>query len=204
MRLELSKVGPSRGMRTVVIEMNAATDMKASLAELLGDGLPIEVKEGMLCGVIPLVFESDCKHDSRKLIGQFLTLLSKEALDFQSKELGLSVNLVKPPFVAIHTVGDQFTGQELFFEMFNYVVATPRKAKVDNAFAIGELTRHAFATYVFYIDNPTDLQDVVENYQMLPKNKTFLIPSSFAPLKDCEKAALEEGYRLDTVLGEIL
>lgn len=218
--LAVQAYGASAGVRACNIdlsndaEMQTSSQVIASIKETLGDDL----YEDMLTGKLHLVFRSsdgDPAEHREDIIVFLSDGLSDASLNFQVKELKLEPNQLRPPFLELHTSGSVFTGQDMFYENFNYVVCDIRELEQpEQPFALVEISKHAFSTFVFHISEENDWDKIVKwfiepKYILEQRARIFLVAASGTQQEMIDRTriaadiALKEGVRVAVHLGII-
>lgn len=216
--LAIQPYGASAGVRACNVDLSndaeaqKPTDVIRSIKEALGDDL----YEDMLTGKLHLVFRSSDGDpaEHREDIVTFLSEgLSDASLNFQVKELKLEPNQLRPPFLELHTAGTVFTGQDMFYENFNYVVCDITKLEQpEQPFALVEISKHAFSTFVFHVSDADDWDRIVKwfiepKYILEQRARIFLVAAQGTQEQMIERTriaadiALREGVRVAVHLG---
>ena len=222
-KLAIQEYGASAGMRAVMLFLSSDAEEKTpvEVMEALRQTLATEMYEDLLQGKLHLVFKGTdvdaATEENRKAIMAFLAEgLSDASLDFQVKTLKLGTHQLRPPFLELHTKGSVFTSQEMFYENFNYVVCdVPSLDDVEQPFALVEISKHAFSTFIFRVTSEDDWSKIKDNfidpqYVTQQRARLFLIPpegtyEAMAEATDvCAKIALEQGVRCGAHLGALL
>lgn len=171
--LAIQPYGASGGVRALNLDLSTSADAYTPAEvirdiKLTLDRLDEKLYEDLLTGKLHLVFRSSDGDpvEQREAILAFLQEgLSDAALDLQVKQLKLEANQLRPPFIELHTQGKHFTGQDMFYENFNYVVCDIRTVeKPEQPFALVEISKHAFSTFVFHIRKQEDWDTIVREF----------------------------------------
>lgn len=202
--LAIQPYGASGGVRAVNIDLSMEAD-SFTPAEIISDikqtldKVDEQLYESMLTGKLHLVFRSSDGDpvEQREAITEFLSEgLSNAALDLQVKQMKLESHQLRPPFIELHTRGDHFTGQDMFYENFNYVVCDIKEIKKpEQPFALVEISKHAFSTFVFHVNTAEDWDVIVKEY-MEPKYiidqraRIFLVPAENTLLEMVKRARI--------------
>ncbi|MCA1806915.1 MAG: hypothetical protein LC687_03500, partial [Actinobacteria bacterium] len=168
--LAIQPYGASAGVRACNIDLSNDAEMQspeqvtAAIKGVLGDDL----YEDALIGKLHLVFRSsdgDPAEHREDIIAFLSGGLSDASLNFQVKELKLEPHQLRPPFLELHTAGTVFTSQDMFYENFNYVVCDIKSLDPPTQpFALVEVSKHAFSTFVFHVSKADDWDRIVENF----------------------------------------
>jgi hypothetical protein len=212
-KLAIQPYGASSGVRACNVDLSSSVEPRSpievltSIKEILG----AELYESMLIGKLHLVFRSTDGDplEHREDILEFLSEgLSDASLTFQVKELKLEANQLRPPFLELHTKGTVFTGPEMFYENFNYVVCDITKLEQpEQPFALVEISKHAFSTFVFHITEESDWDKIVKwfiepKYIIDQRARIFLVAAAGTQqelidrTRIAAKIALKEGVRV--------
>lgn len=218
--LAIQSYGASAGVRACNIDLsNTAEKLTPSVViATIKTALGVDLYEDMLVGKLHLVFRSsdgDPAEHREDIIAFLSEGLSDASLDFQVKELKLEPNQLRPPFLELHTRGTQFTGQDMFYENFNYVVCDITKLEQpEQPFALVEISKHAFSTFVFHISEENDWDKIVKwfiepKYILEQRARIFLVAATGTQSEMIDRTriaadiALKEGVRVAVHLGII-
>jgi hypothetical protein len=233
--LTLQPYGASSGTRSLRLTIGpdtegttpadtAALDHLKAVKESLSEAL----YEELLLGQLHLLVTGQEGFDPadasvRQDILDFVTELSKEALDLQVKTLKRETRQLRPPFIEFHTLGLNYTGNEEFFENFNYVVCMPSLSTSDlgagknkedryHPFALVEISKHKFSTFVFRVKKAEDWAEINQDFLMpqyvaVQKQRIFVVPSQSLGLNNftavARNIALENGVRFGVDLEDL-
>ena len=216
--LAIQPYGASAGVRACNVDLSnnvedvPATQVIADIKEKLGD----ELFEQLLVGKLHLVLRSSDGDpaEHREDIMSFLQEgLSNASLDLQVKQLKLEPNQLRPPFLELHTAGTVFTGQDMFYENFNYVVCDVKiLEQPTQPFALVEISKHAFSTIIFHIKEKNDWEQIEKNfidpkYVVDQRSRIFLVAAEGSSQEMIERTriaaeiALQQGTRVAVHLG---
>jgi hypothetical protein len=230
--LTLQPFGASAGVRGVRLQVgpsNEDTDVfdeaKAKLLlQQVKDYLTPGQYEELLVGQLHLLWEGTPGIDVadtaiRADLLQFVEVFSKESLDYQVKTLKRDSHGLRPPFMELHTLGLNYTGNDEFYENFNYVVVLPAlswtgKPKEERyaPFALVEISKHKFSTFVFRVKSADDWAEInqdflVSKYVDVQKQRIFVVPATAVGqdnyVEAARQIALEQGVRFGVDLGEV-
>ena len=220
--LAIQPYGASAGVRALNLDLSVDSDIELdpaavieTIKETLGDD---DLFENLLTGRLHLIFRSSDGDpvEQREGIVEFLSEgLSNAALDLQVKQMKLEPNQLRPPFIELHTAGTIFTGQDMFYENFNYVVCdTKNIATPAHPFALVEISKHSFSTFIFHITTKNDWDTIVKEfiepqYVVDQRARIFLVPAEdtvqemLSRARICAELATEHGVRVGMPLSII-
>lgn len=216
--LAIQPYGASAGVRACNLDLSheAEDQSPEQVIDSIRAVLTDEWYEELLTGKLHLVFRSSDGDpaEHREEIVTFLSEgLSNASLNFQVKTLQLEPNQLRPPFLELHTPGTVFTGQDMFYENFNYIVCDIESLEQpEQPFALVEISKHAFSTFVFHITESTDWDRIVTNYiepqyVVDQRARIFLVAADgtseemLQRTKAAADIALEQGVRVGAHLG---
>lgn len=216
--LAIQPYGASSGVRACNLDLSndAESQTPDQAIALIKSTLGDELYEDVLVGKLHLVFRSSDGDpaEHREDIVTFLSEgLSDASLNFQVKELKLEPNQLRPPFLELHTAGTVFTGQDMFYENFNYVVCDITKIEQpEQPFALVEISKHAFSTFVFHVSEEDDWDRIVKwfiepKYILEQRARIFLVAANGSQQEMIDRTrsaaaiALREGVRVAVHLG---
>lgn len=211
--LAIQPYGASAGVRACNVDLSNNVDdvPSAQVIENIKETLGDSFYEELLVGKLHLILRSEDGDPAshREDIMEFLQEgLSNASLDLQVKQLKLEPNQLRPPFVELHTSGTVFTGQDMFYENFNYIVCDVRDLEAPaQPFALVEISKHAFSTFVFHIKQKSDWDLIMKNfiepkYIIEQRARIFLVAASGTQkemidrTKIAAEIAMEQGTRV--------
>jgi len=124
---------------------------------------------------------------------QFLEMIDKLSIGYQTQVLKLEQNKLRPPIYEVETNGTIFTGSQAFYEHFSFVNCSPKlassgmpKDKRIVPFALVEIAKHPYSSFKFVISKPEDWNEIRENfidtgYINVHPTRIFLMPAGTTP-----------------------
>lgn len=218
---ELIPYGTATGDRALIVKVspekngeNYEDEAKAMLADLKAicaqDKVLNDQLELALIAKTQFYFAGDALLDpeNAKTTSTFFSLISVESLNRQKNSV--HVTQLHAPFLGFIGNPLYYTGEEQFYENFNYLVITcgldgiteKNTADYYRDFAMIEISRHKFASFAFKIRGQEDI-DLFEKFYRarnvvnIDPRRIYFIPASTEPeLVDLVASfCLKTGYR---------
>jgi organic radical activating enzyme len=120
---------------------------------------------------------------------QFLDMIDKMAIAYQTQVLKFPQNKLNPPIYEVETNGTVFSGSQEFYQRFSFVNCSPKlassgmpKDKRIVPFALVEITKHPYSSFKFVISKPEDWDEIQRDfidsgYVNVHRSRIFLMPA---------------------------
>ena len=120
---------------------------------------------------------------------QFLDMMDKLAIAYQTQVLKTPQNQLRPPIYECETNGTIFSGALAFYERFSFVNCSPKLASSGMAedkrivpFALVEIAKHPYSSFKFVISKKEDWNEIRKSfvdpgYITVHPSRIFLMPA---------------------------